>query len=509
MTAPFAYDAVEYPSAALPQAHAGHLYAIARMFGLNPAPAESCRYLELGCGDGIHLIAAAIGLPDATFVGVDLSSVAVERGNQLIAELHLANVSLYAGDLTAWEPPASHFDYVIAHGLYSWVPAPVRDAILAVMARSLNPTGIGYVSYNAYPGCYIRRMIWEMMQLHTAASDAPTAKISGAIELARFLAAGKQPKKTDAALALLGPELEDILEDRDPRVLYHDDLGAVNEPVYFHEFMAHARRFGFRFVAEAEPHLMETRGFPTEVAGILNGLAAKDVLLKEQYIDFLHLRRFRQTLLSLDGGTPREDPDPTRITGLLVSANPKPEADRVDLSPGVPVTFRAARDALIRTDLAIAKAAMLELATRWPGRIPFEELVKLSARQLGRDVQPDDAEALGRLLTAAWMSGLVDLNGHQPRYVEKVSERPVASPLARLQVRTGPFVSTLLHAPMRFDDAPSRLLLQLLDGTRTRDEIAAEVAQAFPPDKRPDPAALKAGLNRNLERLAKVGLLVG
>ena len=509
MTVPFAYDTVEYPSAALPQAHPGHLYALGRMFGLDPTPPQACRYLELGCGDGIHLIAAAVGLPEATFVGVDLSTAAVERGNQIIAELELPNVSLYVGDLTTWEPPPGGFDYVIAHGLYSWVPAPVRDAVLGLMARSLQPSGIGYVSYNTYPGCYIRRMVWEMMRLHVGSIDTPAGKMTGALELVRFLAAGRPQKKADAALALLSPELEDILEDRDPRVLYHDDLGAVNDPVYFHEFAAHAKHFGLRFVAEAEPFLMETRGFPKEVASILNGLAARDVLLKEQYIDFLLLRRFRQTLLSPDGGTPREDPDPARIGGLFASGHPKPEAEAVDLSPGVAVTFRAARDALIRTDLAIGKAAMLVLAARWPGRVPFEELVSLSAQKLGREILAEDTDALARLLTAAWMAGLIELHGYLPRYSETVSERPVASPLARLQVKAGPFVSTLLHTSMRFDDAPSRLLLQLLDGTRTKEEIVTAVAQAFPPDKRPDPSTLRAGLDRNLERLAKAGLLVG
>src|SRR5262249_17649603 len=162
---------------------------------------------------------------------------------------------------------------------------------------------------NAYPGCYTRRMLWEMMRIHTATKSEPAEKMHGALELIRFLQAGR-PKKKDAALALLGPELEELLENRDPRVLYHDHLATFNAPVSFHEFTAHAKRFGFRFVAEAEPFLMETRGFPTEVAGLLNGLAAKDVLLKEQYIDFLLLRRFRQTLLSPDGGCPREDPDP-------------------------------------------------------------------------------------------------------------------------------------------------------------------------------------------------------
>src|SRR5262249_43568523 len=186
---------------------------------------------------------------------------------------------------------------------------------------------------------------------HAAGKEEPAAKIAGALELTRFLKAGR-PKKADAALALLGPELDDILEDRDPRVLYHDDLGEFTAPVYFHEFTAQAKRFGFRFVAEAEPYLMETRGFPSDIAGILNGLAEKDVLLKEQYIDFLLLRRFRQTLLAPDGGSPRADPDAARITSLLVSGNPKPETETVNLSPGAAVTFRAARDAVARTDLA-------------------------------------------------------------------------------------------------------------------------------------------------------------
>jgi methyltransferase-like protein len=388
------------------------------------------------------------------------------------------------------------------------VPAPVRDVLLAIMARGLHPNGVGYVSYNTYPGCYIRRMVWEILRYHTEEFADPAEKIRQARELMKFLAAG-QPTERGAIPALYSHELDGLLNDHDPRVLFHDDLGTVNDPVYFHEFVAHARAFGLRFVAEAEPNAMESRAFPPAVADVLNGLAARDPLHKEQYLDYLRLRRFRQTLLSPDGGAPREDPDPTRIGTLSVSGNPKPEVDAVDLSPGIPITFRAARDALIRTDLAIGKSALLVLAARWPGRIPFEELVRLAAAKLNRDVQMDDSEALGGLLSTAWMAGLVELNGHQPHYVETVSERPIASPIARLQVRSGPFVSTLLHTSMRFDDAPSRLLLQLLDGTRTRAEIASEVAQAFPPDQRPDPAALKAGLDRNLERLAKAALLVG
>src|SRR5262245_50277283 len=154
MPEPFSYDVVEYPSAPLPQIHPGQLFSVARLYGLDPAPVERCRYLEIGCGDGAHLIACAYGIPNATFVGIALSSAAIDRGNRVIAELGLPNVRLCAADLTQWEPPARRFDYVVAHGLYSWVPALARDALLGLVARCLPPSGVGYVSYNAYPGCF-------------------------------------------------------------------------------------------------------------------------------------------------------------------------------------------------------------------------------------------------------------------------------------------------------------------------------------------------------------------
>ena len=200
-----------------------------RWFARAPRPGQSV--LELGCGDGTHLIASAVGLPDATFVGRDLSATAVERGNRLIAELGLRNACLHAADVTTWVPPHP-FDYAIAHGLYSWVPPAVRDAVLKLYANALAPAGVGYVSYNIYPGCYVRRMLWEMMRFHTADIADPVAKMTEATEFAKFLAAGGQGAKTDSAVALMTHELESVIDSRDPRVLYHDDLGAFNDPVY-------------------------------------------------------------------------------------------------------------------------------------------------------------------------------------------------------------------------------------------------------------------------------------
>lgn len=509
MTPIFAYDAVEYPTVALSQAHPGHLHAVARMYGLDPVPPDRCRYLEIGCGDGTHLIACALALPGATFAGIDLSATAVERGTRMIAELGLPNVTLYAADLTTWQP-ADGFDYAVAHGLYSWVPPPVRDGLLGLLARVLPPHGVGYVSYNTYPGCYVRRMVWEMLRFHTADVADPGEKVRQAVEMARLLIAGRRPATAeDAAAALLDPELNRIVQDEDPRVLYHDDLGEVNDPVYFHQFAAHAGRAGLRFVAEAEPQLMETRGFPPTVAGVLAGLASRDVLRKEQYLDFLLVRRFRMSLLARDGAAPAADPIAARITELGVSGNPKPERSPVDLAPGAAVTFTAARGATARTDLPIGKAALGVLAERWPGRVPFADLARAAAGKLGREATPADTAALAEFLTAVWSTGMIGLHGDQPRYVETVSARPMASPLARLQARTGPMVTSLLHNTVRLDDAPSRRMLEVMDGTRNLVQIAAEVLAAIPPEKRPPPTAFRAALDQKLQGLARAGLLVG
>jgi SAM-dependent methyltransferase len=507
MTSTFAYDAVEYPSSAFPAAHPSHLNAVALMFGMDPAPVERCHMLEVGCGEGTHVIACALGLPEGRFLGLDLSASAIHRRNRLIAELGQKNVTLHQADLTAWEPPAEPFDYIVAHGLYSWVPATVRDALLSLYARRLARNGIGYVSYNVFPGCHVRRMLWEMMKFHTAGIEEPAEKMQRAIEVAKFLYAGRTSlKKT--GFSLLEAELADAIQTRDPRVVYHDDLAELNEPVYFHELMTHAGGFGLRFVAEAEPSAMETSQFPPEVVRVLNGLAKRGAVWREQYLDFLNLRRFRMTLLSRDGGQPRGRPDPAAMVHLALSANVKGDPEPVNLAPQVPVTF-STEDASAEIKLPLAKAALIVLTERWPERIPFEELLRLAAEKLGRDTTIDERTTYAEVMTVAWMAGLVRLHGHRPRYDTRVSERPVASPLARIQLRNGVHATTLLHTTIRLDDEPTRRLGQVLDGSRDRAANAAEVVEAFPAQQRPDHAALMAGLDRNLARLAREGLLVG
>jgi hypothetical protein len=505
-----AYDDVQYPSAGLPLAHPGHLAAVGRMFGCEPAPLGACRYLEIGCGDATHLIACAVGMPHAQFVGLDLSATAVGRGRQLISQLGLNNVTLQIADLASWTPPTEPFHFVVAHGVYSWVAPPVRDQLLALMASVLTSDGLAYVSYNTYPGCYMRRMVWEMMQYHAAPAVTPAEKMDRALELVRLLQSGRADDTVSAAnTAFLDLELKTLLDSREPWLLFHDDLADINEPTYFHQFVRHAEKFGFRFVAEAHQDSMNIQTFPPATASYLQELAHRDVLLKEQYLDFLRLRRFRETLLCSNRTTPGKHPNPDMIRHLLLSCCARPDNPSIDLTSALPLGFRTASGASVNVDQGVSKAALLELADCWPGRISLGALLSGCAGRLGRLVLPTETVYLASFLSNAWMYGLVQLHAHCPAYCQNVSPRPLASPLVRAQLRHGTQATSVFLENLRFDDITIRALLLLLDGTRDVSQLVADLRDVFPPEQRPEPHALKARIERNLPQLAAHGLLVG
>ena len=160
------YDALPYQSLPFPQAHPDRLAGIATLLGLKPPAVETARVLELGAAAGGHLIPMAEQLPRGSFLGVDLSARQVADGQETIRALGLTNVELRPADLTGVDESFGTFDYILAHGVYSWVPEAVRDHLLRACRRNLAPNGVAYVSYNTLPGWSMRGMIRQMMAFH-------------------------------------------------------------------------------------------------------------------------------------------------------------------------------------------------------------------------------------------------------------------------------------------------------------------------------------------------------
>jgi SAM-dependent methyltransferase len=457
---------VPYPGYPFAQTHPDRLATIATLLGLSPAPVTVCRVLELGCGDGGNLVPMAYALPGSHFSGIDLSAAAVARAARVAGVLDLGNLDVRQADLAAL-PPLGTFDYVIAHGVYSWVPAQERDALLAACQGHLAPEGVAYVSYDALPGGYLREVTRQMLRWHVRDVDDPAERIAQARALLGALAATAEA--ATGVQRTVAEQAARALEQPDAS-LFHDELAERHQAVLFADFIAHAERHGLRYLGEADFFEMTVPGPLAEAVAELD-----DPLAREQYLDFFKGRMFRQTLLC-HANVERHEPDPARMGGMFAASPARPDGD----PPAGRVTFRGPRGASLTTDEPLAKAAMLALGEAWPDAVPVADV---------------GGAPLHGLLLQAYAANLVQLHVWTPELTTTPSERPVASALARLQATEGTRVTNLRHATVEVADDLGRRLIRLLDGTRDRPALLRELAR--PADE----------LERSLAGLAAAALL--
>jgi hypothetical protein len=454
---------------------------------------ERCRVLELGCGDGGNLVPMALALPNAAFVGIDAAPGAIARGAALIDALELPNITLRAESIEDFAPAAGAFDYVIAHGVYSWVGPAVRDRLLAICRHALADQGIAYVSYNALPGGRVRQALRDMLRFHTAEVAEPSERAAQGRALLRFLLEG-WPAEHDFA-AVMRRQAEGALERGDASLL-HDDLAEVNEPVYFHELVAHAKRHGLQYLAEADFFEMQTGVLSDPVAETLRDV--EDPIRREQFLDFLKGRMFRQTLLCRAEHGIDRTPRPEILERLAVST---PARARGGPDAAGAVTFEGPTGSTLATDHPLVRATLERVGGAWPAAVWVRALIPTGS-------SPEDRAALSDALLRSYAANLVQLHAHPPALTTTPGETPEASPLARHQARAGDMVTNLRHVSVRIEDDLGRELVTLLDGTRDRAALAADLAGFL--RARGEPLAegeLHAGLDRSLRGLATLALL--
>ncbi|MCU1273446.1 MAG: hypothetical protein JWO48_877, partial [Bryobacterales bacterium] len=318
-----AYDELPYPGGPFAQTHPDHLATIATLFGIAPPAVERCRVLELGCGDGGNLIPIAFTLPESSFIGIDLAGSAIERGQKLIEAVKLGNIRLQQLDVMDVNAQFGEFDYIIAHGLYSWVPPHVREQILNICKSHLVPNGIAFISYNTYPGGHLRDSLREMMRFHTRNTLSPRDRVAEARELLQFLV--EAHPEPDAHSAFLQHQLQGLLT-RKPEHFYHDELSEHNHRFYFHEFVKDASRHGLQFLSESRLASMQAGGYAAPVIEKLRQFSQNEHLAQEQYLDFLRLRNFRQSLLCHSEATIDRTANPQRVMHLLAASDAQPSS---------------------------------------------------------------------------------------------------------------------------------------------------------------------------------------
>jgi methyltransferase-like protein/trans-aconitate methyltransferase len=492
------YDQIPYTSLAFPQTHPDHLASLGRIFALSPPDVSTCRVLELGCASGGNIMPMAWNLPRSEFVGIDLSQQQVGDGRATIAALGLRNIRIERASIADVDGGWGQFDYIICHGVFSWVERDVQDAIFTVVSRNLSPHGVAYVSYNTYPGWHTREMVRQMMRYHAAQFSEPRAQVEQARALLPFLASAT--KDSGPYHDLLAGEAERLSRSPDSYV-FHEHLERTNIPLYFHEFIARADRAGLQYLSEAIVSDMLTSHFPADVARTLERISP-DLLHLEQYMDFVRNRQFRQTLLCHANLRPRRALTPEVLSGLLLSSAAVAR-DTPDLTPGVPMTFISGTR---RADVAspAGKAALTTLMERWPCAVSTEELIETSLQRAAPYVDAtaviDTKTAMTEELFAGVMHGLIDAHTQPPPCTNQPSNTPRAHPLAAFQATRGPLVVDAHHTMHELDPV-ALAVLTLSDGHRTRDDIAATLGSRL--------EAGRTTLDMAIASLTRRALLVG
>ena len=469
-----AYDRVLYDGASFPQTHPARLSTVAALFGLRAPAPEGCRVLELGCGNGSNLVPMAAAMPHARFVGVDLAATPIARGRERAARLGLSNLRLEQADVSRLGAALGRFDYVIAHGLYSWVPAAVRPHVLRVAGEVLSDDGVAYVSYNALPGCRLRHLVRELVRMHFGTTAFEPERIA---EVRAFLAevARVEAARDGEFVGVLQREIA-FVQSLPDHVLYHDDLATESHAFLLTDVLDDARSRGLQFLGEAAVAEMFTlAGFP-DFDRMLADWSGGDRVRREQHLDFMRGRRFRQTLLCRAHHRLTDDAGPQALRAMHLRASLGAQADAVLFDRSEVRFSDGSRGA--RIDEPIAKAALARLAARWPDTVAFDALLDGALRDCAAHGAPaDDPRAAGAALAALlWSMVRADL-------VEPLRDAPprAAPPGVRPRLRAvvadalahGLVPADALNRGFRLDDAIARRLAAAMDGTRDRHALLA------------------------------------
>jgi SAM-dependent methyltransferase len=474
---PTSYDDVPYISLAFPQTHPERLATTARVFGLKTPPVDGCRVLELGCASGGNLIPMACNLPRSTFVGIDLSRHQVDDAKAVIRRLGLTNVRVEHASITDVDASWGEYDYVICHGVFSWVERGVQDRILEIVRDRMSRTGIAYISYNTYPGWHLRESVRHMMRYHAGQFDTPAEQVAQARALLTFLASASD--KNGPYGELLNREVERLGRASDS-YLFHEHLEQTNAPLYFHQFIERAEQAGLLYLSEASVSDMLTSHFPPVVAETLERISP-DILHLEQYMDFVRNRQFRQTLLCHAGSKPVRALTPAFLRDLLVSSQALPETVPTDLASGEPLVFWKGKQ---RADVSLpaTKAALLILMERWPMAVPVPELISLALERaapfLGGVSLEDARRGLTGDLFGTVMYGMVQLHTIPLPCTNDPGATPRAHPIAADHAELGRTVVNAHHDSLELD-AFSREVLRMCDGTRTRETMLDDLVARF------------------------------
>lgn len=463
------YDQLPYKTLPHREANPSRLAAIARVLGIDAPSVGACSVLEIGCGTGGNLIPLAERFPESRFVGFDLSGRHIQDAQRRVAELGFKNITFQQADACAFSYESGQFDYILCHGVYSWVPTDVQKKILALIRGALSPRGVAYVSYNVLPGWYQRGAVRDILSFGSSlsASDRVETRVHDALEFLHLVASSRRGEGD-----LYGTYLREAcerLEQSDASYIAHEYIEEFNNPCTFKDFINETAAVGLQFLSESKPVFSSLSDIAPQAQAFVNELG-DDVVLREQTLDLLRNRAFRETLLCHAQHDIKRDLRASALRDVIAVS----DYSKVTASPGGASEAVSFREILTGREVSLPAGLHVEvlsaLASRYAAGMKVEHLAGV-VRAPERDV----LAAVAML----WSSGFVSLEQISIPAAASLDGIPHLSRLAHLQIARGESVSTLRHQALAAT-AAEMVLLKDVDGSKPYREI---ISASSDPDR--------------------------
>ena len=475
------YDAMPYESNPYPISAPPYLRTLGVLFGMNPPALETAKVLELGCAAGGNIMPFAYMYPKSQCVGVDLSQAQINSGIELQKKMQIKNLELKHMSLMDVDESFGKFDYIIAHGVFSWVPEEVKTKILEISQNNLTDNGIAYISYNTLPGWNMIKSIRDMMLYHTKNFAGPTEKVQQARLLLDFLR-----DSTDASVSPYSGLLkqESVLLSQQPDYyLKHDHLEDNNDAFYFNEFMELAHKHNMQYLGDSTLASMFLGNLPKKVSEKLAEI--KDIVRTEQYMDYISNRRFRSTLLcknhiKLNRSLGRDDLLKFYLTANITPDKPLSEIDIENNLENLDFYFNGKKEIRANTSSKFMKAVFYTIAENKNVFFTVEELAELAAKKVKHGTKSEIKNDILNYGMSLALSGHIILASDKPIYQTKIDKKPTVSELARAQsvYSNNLWVTNLRHERVSIGDI-DRFVLRHFNGQNSFKDVKAMVFEAI------------------------------
>lgn len=456
------YQTSVYPAMSHPSCDPSTTTVAAKLAGLTTPDPSGSTILEIGCATGHNLLPLAARWPNSRFIGIDLSSTAIRTARETAGAANITNIEFLEADLVTFDPGDATYDFIIAHGVYSWVPGHVRDALMAFIPRHLSQDGVATISYNTLPGWSQRQAVVDLVrQLGTT---VPALEGASSVDILTYLTTieiGSTPYAEG-----LRSVIYDMIQKSDDILLY-DDFGPTNHAVTFLDFIEDTQRSGLKYLGESQLSANYPTSLPDESKTGLQPLATRPLLL-QQTIDVLTNRTFRSSILC------RADaPVETKFTTATVLHFAVRILHAFERTPTGGRLMDAYGQEKAHFEHPLAVAFFSALASTAPESVPIQEVMERIAAIPEAKFDPTTSlPPLAALILDAARRNLIELRSEPVRFDNRIPQIPKLGTLHRRALERNEALVDIYHVPCSFP-ASKKAVLHAMDGSRNVDELAA------------------------------------